>query len=428
MRHHRGFLIFLLVGIFLFLWGAFAPAQATRFAGGDSVVIGPDEIVPDDLYVIAREVRIEGTVDGDVYVAAQRVTVGPNARVTGDLVAGAQIVDVQGIVEDDIRAAGYVVRVAGSRVGDDVVAAAFSVEVSDGTAVGGGLLVGAYQVLVAGNIREDVSVGANGIAINGTVGGNVTAIVGERGGPPPMFWAFFMTSRDVTIPAVPSGLTVAESATVGGDLVYQSVQEASIAPGAQIKGQIDHRLPPPPAEETKPPAFGTLPWALDQTRRGIGYLLVGIMLFLIAPMSSRRFAQRTGGKPLSALGWGVVAVAVLIAALLIVVLATAVLALLLSTLTLGVLARWVLILGLVTDAVLLVGYLAYVNLLAPVLVSYTAFHRLDRGGWLWIPPLVLGILLYTVVTSLPYAGWVFSLLVVLVAVGGAVIWYRERLR
>lgn len=425
MQRQRGILIFLLVGMLLFLWGTSLPAWAARFSGGDRIVIGPEETVSDDLYAAAREIVIEGTVDGDVYALAQRIVIGPDAHVTGDLVAAAQVIDVQGVVADDVRVMGYVVRVLSPQVGDDIVAMAFSVELGKGSSVGGSILGGAYQVLVHGKVAEDVLVAANGISIRGRVGGNVSAIVGERGARAPAFWAFFLTPRDVPLPAVPSGLTVGENATIGGDLMYQSVQEASIAAGAHIGGKVDHRLPPPPAEETRPPAFGSLPWMLDQARRLVMYILVGAGLFLLTPTGGRALARRISRRPLSALGWGIVAVAGLIGTLMIIVLGTAILFLLLNVLTLNVLARWALALGGALGAVLLVAYLIYVNLLAPVLVSYAVFRRLDRGGWWWILPLLLGGLLYVVLTSLPYAGWIFSLLVVLVGMGGMVIWYRE---
>lgn len=400
--------------------------QAMRFVGGERVVIGPDEVVSDDLYVAAREVIIHGTVQGDVYAAAQQVTVGGNGRVVGDLVVAAQIVDVQGAVEDDIRATGYVVRVAAPQVGDDVVAAAFSVEVGQESTVKGSLVAGAYQVLIAGDVAEDVLVGANGITVEGHVGGNFTAVVGERGGTSPTFWSFFFNTQEIAVPTVPSGLRLADGARVAGNLIYQSVQEATIAPGAQVGGNVEHRLPPPPAEETKPPAFGTLPWALQQLRRLVTYLLVGLLLFLTIPEATRRLGRTMFRRPLSALGWGIVAVAVVIAALVVVLLVAGIATGLFALLTLGTLARWSIVLGVALDALIVVVYLAYVGLVVPVLVPYATLSPLDRGGWWWVPPLVLGVVLYVILTTLPYVGWAIALLAILAGLGGAILGYRQR--
>ena len=426
MRFRTGIFALLLAALLVVALGNLAAVRALQFTGGDRVVIGPDEVVSDDLYVAGREVVIHGTVAGDVYAAAQRVLIRANARIAGDLVAGAQIVDVQGVVEDDVRAAGYIVRIASPQVGDDVVAAGFSVEVSSGTTVGGSLVAGAYQVYMGGRTGEDMLVGANGILIEGEVGGNVTANVGERGGPPPAVWASFLNTQEIAIPAVPSGLTVGSGARIGGTLVYQAVQAASIAPEAEIRGRVTHRLPPPPVEEERPPEFGSRPWVFDQVRRLVTYLLVGIVIFLGVPQTGRRFGRLVWRRPLAALGWGVITVAVTIAILIFVLLAAILTAIVLALVTLDTLMKWVLVIGFLTDVLVIVGYLAYTGLVIPSLVPYAVLSPLDRGGKWWLLPLILGVSAYLVLASLPYIGWLIALVVVLLGLGGGVLLYRHR--
>ena len=426
MPRRRSISMLLLVGVLFLVLGTLSTVYALRFAGGERIVIEPDEVIADDLYITAREVIIRGTVEGDVYAAAQRVIVDSGARITGDLVVGAQVVDIQGIVEDDIRAAGQVIRVAAPEVGDDVMTACFSMEVAEGSTVGGSLLVGAYQVAVNGNVREDVYAGANGMAIYGSVGGDVKASVGESGGPPPALWASFMTPDDVAIPAVPAGLTVGDGARIAGNLIYVSVQDAIISPGARIEGQIDHRLPPPSTQETQPPQFGSMPWAIEQFRRWLTLLLTSAVLFLTLPTQSRQVGTTIARKPLASLGWGIVFVATLIASLIGLIIVGGLVALMFSLVTLSQLAKWTIVIALATDILLVIAYLAYVNLVAPIFVPYALLHKLDRGTWWWLPPVVLGTLLYVMLTSLPYVGWLFSLLVVLVGVGALVVMYRSQ--
>ncbi len=425
MLRRRSISVLLLVGVLFLVLGTLSTVYALRFVGGERVVIEPDEVIADDLYITAREVIIRGTVEGDVYAAAQRVIVDSGARITGDLVVGAQVVDIQGIVEDDIRAAGQVIRVAAPEVGDDVMAACFSMEVAKGSTVGGSLLVGAYQVVVSGDVREDVYVGANSVAIHGTVEGDVRASVGERGGPPPALWGSLMAPAGVTIPAVPAGLTIGDGARVGGNLTYESVQEAVISPQARIEGKVNHRLPPPPTQETQPPQFGSMPWAIEQFRRWLTLLLTGAVLFLTLPIQSRQVGTTIARKPLASLGWGIVFVATLIASLIGSIIVGGLLALVFSLVTLSQLAKWTIVIALATDILLVIAYLAYVNLVAPIFVPYALLHKLDRGTWWWLPPVVLGTLLYVMLTSLPYVGWLFSLLVVLVGVGVLVVMYRS---
>ena len=119
----RRFLIligFVLLAVLLVVspvWGA----VETR--SGQEVVIGPDEVVEDDLYVAANEVVVDGTIEGDLVAFGRSVTV--NGTVEGDLIAAGQTVEVGGTVEDDARIAGQALLLGGgASVGDDLLAQA----------------------------------------------------------------------------------------------------------------------------------------------------------------------------------------------------------------------------------------------------------------------------------------------------------------
>ena len=65
-------------------------AWAVETRSGDSVVIGPDEVVDDDLYVTANNVVIDGTIRGDLVAFGQSITV--DGTVEGDLIAAGRSV------------------------------------------------------------------------------------------------------------------------------------------------------------------------------------------------------------------------------------------------------------------------------------------------------------------------------------------------
>src|SRR5206468_2827416 len=50
-------------------------APAADFRSGDDFVVKADETIDDDLYVCARSIRIDGTVDGDLIGWAQEITI-----------------------------------------------------------------------------------------------------------------------------------------------------------------------------------------------------------------------------------------------------------------------------------------------------------------------------------------------------------------
>lgn len=130
---------------------------AAESRAGDSVVVGPDEVVRDDLEVYGGSVVVHGTVDGDLRAFAGNVLI--DGEVTGDVETAAGNVHVTG------------------RVGGTVKASAGSVEIGPDATIGG-----------------DLEAAAGSVAVNGAVDGTVRA-AGEL-------------------------ISLGPAATIGGDLVH----------------------------------------------------------------------------------------------------------------------------------------------------------------------------------------------------------------
>ena len=71
-----------------------------------------------------------------------------------------------------------------AQIEDDLIAAGYSQETERGSTVGGELLYGGYQALVAGNMEENISGGVTAFELGGEVAGNVNVEV-DRGGAQP---------------------------------------------------------------------------------------------------------------------------------------------------------------------------------------------------------------------------------------------------
>ncbi|HEX2163368.1 MAG TPA: hypothetical protein VHM02_05415, partial [Thermoanaerobaculia bacterium] len=109
------------------LAAALGVAAEIERRAGDDVVVAAGETVPDDLYAAGEIVRVEGTVRGDLVAVAREVIV--VGTVEGDLIAAGELVAISGTVGDDARIAGQVLHLGrAARVGDDLVAAGFSLE------------------------------------------------------------------------------------------------------------------------------------------------------------------------------------------------------------------------------------------------------------------------------------------------------------
>lgn len=400
-------------------------ALAFQGRSGDTVVIGADEVIEDDLYVGAGAFTLDGTVKGDLIVFGGTIEI--NGTVEGDLIAAGQTITVRGTVMDDARIAGQALTLGeGTRLGDDVIAAGFSLESKKGSSVGGDLIYVGYQALLAGDVARNLNVAAGGLQLSGRVGGDVNAEVGEaEEGPSPRF---FMPGAPA-MPTVPMGLTVDKGARIGGKLDYTSHSEWNI-PAGVVTGVVTHHKPEVKAEEKVVSPVSRL---LGHLQRLVALLLVGLLMVWVVPGWTRRVADALRAKPLPSLGWGVVAIAVVCLAFLVILVAMILLAIVLGLVKLGNLVGTVIVLGLLALFALAVLFGLAIAYFTKIVVSFLG-GRLILGllkrdwaeGRIW--PLVVGVVLFVIITAIPYLGGLINLVVVLLGLGAMWLLGRELYR
>ncbi|GEO91368.1 polymer-forming cytoskeletal protein [Kocuria flava] len=409
---------FVVAGALLTLPGA----GAAELREGERLVVGAGEVVGEDLYAVGGEVVVEGTVRGDLVVAAGTVTV--TGTVEGDVLAAARTVVVEGTVGDDVRLAGQALVVReGARIGDGLAVAGYSLQTERGSEVGGDVLLAAYQGELAGTVEGSVTAGVEALALAGTVGGDVRASVSTAESPAPA--TPWVPGTDVALPAVPSGLSLRETARVGGDLSYEGAREAELAPGAEVAGTVDFRQVGAPAPEDAAPA-GPLAVVLLALRRLVTLLLVGLLVLWLAPRAAGAAAGALRAHPWLSLGWGVLGAAGAALAAGVLLVAAVLLAVLLGWATLGGLAAAVVTTAVVADLVLVLALVLALSLLAPVVVALAA------GGAVLRTPaaasfgrraaaLALGLLAYALLRAVPVLGPLLALAVALFGTGALLV-------
>ena len=415
--------------------------RAFEGRGGDIVIIESDEVIEDDLYVAAGEFILKGTVEGDVIAVGSTVRI--EGTVAGDLLAAGQSVDIEGTVEDDARIAGYALRVDGEVV-DDVIATGYSLMNRGSASVGGDLLYAGYQALLAGMVGGDVEIGGAAVEISGEIAGDAKVDVGgaEPGERMPPGFPFMPTLPRV--PSVPGGLTVTEDASIGGDLTYTANSSVQV-PGGVVAGETDFTQYVPdkakgeagkPGIERPPSALRIVGrWLLRQIRRLITFLLIGAVMMWLVPDWTHKMAQRIEAEPLPSLGWGAVAVVMFGAVMFALVVATILLAAVFGLITLGELAgRFAALGGLLTGTVgfsfsLLWRYITVIifSVLAGRL-TFRAFRSPAESHRWW--PMLVGVIIFVIITVVPILGWFTKLGTVLLGLGAIWLWgldwWRQR--
>ena len=408
------------------VWGA----VETR--SGQEVRIGPDEVVGDDLYVTANEIVVDGTIEGDLVAFGRSITV--NGTVEGDLIAAGQTVEVGGTVEDDARIAGQALLLGGgANVGDDLLAAAYSLENEPDSTVEGTLQYAGYQALLAGSVGEDLRAAANSVQLDGEVARDVNVEVDGESGATPVLTPVLAAVTGVELPMVEAGLTLTSLARVGGDLTYQSSAEAQIDPGTQVEGEVVREERPAEEVEEEAARNPVIDWILDTLRSLVALLLVGLLVVWLVPGWLRRLARTVQDQPVATLGWGLIGLIAFAALGLAILLVTILLAVIFGLITLGSLVALIIFVGLLGEVAVVFAFWISTNYLAQIVVSYLAGVLLVEGvrpgrGSERVLPLVVGLVVYAILRAIPVLGVVIGVLVALVGLGALSNWIWTKLR
>jgi len=375
LKHaYRGLAICLLA----ILLTAIAATPVLAFDGrtGDTVVIGSGEVVDDDLYIGGGTISIDGTVNGDVLAVGNEIIV--NGRINGSLIAAGASVTVNGEVTGAVRIAGATLEVNGN-VGGDVVAAGASLSLASTANIGNDLVVGVGDASIDSPVGGDIFGGGGEITLSNTVGGNVKLGV--------------------------DNLTLLSTASIDGDLVYTSQNEADIQPGANIAGATTYKLPPPEEREGGTGIVGKI----------IGFLMalaLGIVLIVLAPGRMLAITDAIRHQPWPSLGWGAV-----------LLFATPIAALIVCITIVGV------PIGLIGLALYGIGiYISHI--ITSLLIGRIIIGTLRRmegaeGRGILIGSLALGLFILTLLTMIPYASFFIWLAAVLFGFGAILVAERQ---
>jgi len=421
-------LLFAFASVALVVGLSFAtPLQGIESRSGEQVNIPTDEVIEDDLYVAGEMITIDGTVRGDLVGAGRQITL--NGTVEGDVIAAGQAIAINGTVNDDVRIAGQVLKVSsGSQIDDDVIAAGASFESEARSAIAGTLSFAGAQALIAGTVEERLKGTMAALKIQGKIGEDVTVNVGEAGATPSINPPFTPQSP-VSFPTVSSGLTIAESAQIGGLLNYRSPSEATINPASQIVGNVNEDIV---EVDTFSPA--AMIWNIVQ--RWITLLIVGILLLWLLPGWTQQLTHGIQSRPLSSLGWGIVMVLLATAAAIAITGITILLAAIFGSF-LWNLAPLILGTGFLANATLITSFFLFIGYVPAIALSYLGGQRLfqqiqptqsSTQSSKQILPLVVGTLIFVLLTVIPILGGLIQPVTTLLGLGALWHWGRTQLR
>jgi hypothetical protein len=388
----RTALVLVLLAAFIF------PAEAHAQGGiiyGDSIPAGVT--VDHDVVLVGRNVSIDGIVNGNAFILGDQVRL--NGHVNGSLVMLAQNASIGGEVTGAVYAAALTLDLPDTALLDrDLYALTVSLTSKPTSAIDRHLYALGLDAGLNGEVGGDLHTAIGPIQIyNGAVRllGFDELTLELRFQPPPA-----PTSPQSSI---------------------------SPLPGAKVNLRFKFQNPLP--------AFDWKGWAIDVVRSwGVLFVLGLLVLWLARP------SLECSGAPLHARLWRTLGIGLLV---LVISLNLFLVALLLMALIFAIglglnaiglwpisIALWVLAYSAIAVALaLLVLFIIYGT---KILVSYHLLSwlagklQLRRTTWLAVLALFLGTLIYTLLRSVPYVGWVIGLLVVALGMGSAWLAIREK--
>ena len=417
------------------------PVRAFESREGQNVVIEEGEVIEDDLYVSAQTVTVNGTIKGDLVAVGAFITV--NGTVEGDVIAAGQAIVINGNVNDDVRIAGAGLQIgSGAVIGDDLIAAGASLETQAGSMVGGDLVSGSAQALLAGDVTGDVFSGAAGLSLRGNFDGDVHAYVdmtSENEEMPPL--NMYMTDMPISIPSVPAGLTVSDSARIAGNLEYTSTFDLDI-PNSAVAGKITRTEPAvdPQMQVVEPTsAEKVTTWVLNLLRISVTLILLGLFLGWVFPKFMKTLPENLRTKPLASLGWGFIALAAALFTVLVILLGMAFGGIVFGIFTLGKVVGIIIWVGILTLFALIIGVWLVALYLSKIVVGewigkwiFSKFNSTLAEHKVW--PMVLGVVIVVVIAGIlrfpllpfDFLGDWFSFFVGLFGLGALWLWGREK--
>ena len=345
-------------------------AGAAEYRSGESITIQEEDSLFSDLFVGSRYVNIRGVVAGDIFVGCEQATV--EGRVLDDVIAGCRNLQISGDVDDMVIGFAETIVIDGE-VGGDVIGFGKILRITQRAKIKGNVYVGAGELLLeGGSIGGFIKGGAGKVHLNGTVKGKVELEAGD------IYFGPDYLAKGGTKLTLHKDLSEYELENVPDDLEVEVKSHSRFFQEAFFY------------------------WYL------LSLLIVGILIIALFKNFSRDYISFAGNQIGKNFGFGflgLVATPIVIVILAVLILTIPVSLILLS---LFIILNY---LSMAFSALFVGNYVI------------SSFKKEKEQNNMFLSVL-LGVILVTFVTEIPFIGWLFNLIIISFGMGslGSYIW------
>ena len=409
-KEHLAISLLLALGIILTLA---QPVRAQTIVYGDSVP--KDRVVDTNVTLIGVDVAIDGTVNGDVMAFGKTVTV--NGAVNGSMVTGGQNLTINGTVKGSVYAASLTMTVGPSAdIQRDLYYAGVSLETKSGS-----------------QIERDLYAIALGATTGGHVEGKMTTWIG-----PVNITNFVLKLFNMPpIPLIPTGWMSPQGFVQAPSLIgsgsFSTIRAVSHFQPERLansnKAALNISWMQPQWQATQITVQNVRNWFITFVRQLVILLLLGLLFAWLAPAPLISAGERIRTSPWQSVGWGLVVFIMGWFVALFVLILVILLAIFFYAITLQALAFLIGGFGITSLGMALSVFWLSFTYFSKVIVSFLIgklILKLIRAkaaeSKLW--PLILGVVIYALLASIPYLGLVVAVLATFFGLGA--LWLVSR--
>ncbi len=347
-----------------------------------AAVLPEGQTIDEDYFAAASSVTLAGIVNSDAYLAGGNVLV--SGTVNGDLLVMGGTINVSGTITGNVRAIGGQIIVSGP-VSGNVSTLGGITTVTEAARVGGSLVTAGGNATVLAPVGRGISGAVSQMVIGNTVGGNVRAYVSQ--------------------------LVLTPNARIGGNLTYWSDAEAQVQQGAQVVGTTTRNQPtaiaagPSGISQAQVQAALTRAALLARLIDLVSALVIGLLLIYVFPFMTQSTVETLKKEPWKSLGIGLLTLVVT---------------------PIVIFVLFALFVSIPLALILLAFYLIalYVAKIYVALLVGRLILKKSALGW----ALLLGLVIYELITFIPFIGPLVVFFVLLFGLGAIVIWQRDYYR
>jgi len=442
------------------VFGIVKPVQASYSYIDDDGVIKSNEVIDDDVFVsdnavvidgvvngalaaFGQTITINGTINGDAFLAGNKIFITDSAEITGNLFFGSQNTEVKGKVEGSVFGSSASMLATGNASIDrNLYYGGYSLEIQPGTVTQRNVYAGVYQAILGGKIGRNAYLGAGAVELNGDIGGDVVIDFGSgEGTSGQQSPGFFFPGMNIEMPKpIQPGLRVSPNAKIGGKLTYTASSQNLATIDAKPAGGVVYQTPvPQEIKEGKASADKSVKvniitplvkWALKTFRNLVTLLFLGGLAIWLLPELLKRLATKVREKPAPAAGYGFVVVIIGYAAAIFVALTVLLVGILFMVVTLGGLGGAVFTVGFSSIALALAVFGLLISYGSKLIIAYLGGEWIlkqvaPNASYVRVWAMVIGVVIYTLLRSLPLVGWLFGLAATLFGIGAIWLVYRD---